>query len=339
MLFALNAHPKEELDIAAGLLELVEYEFHRLDGRHASEGTAENNDFVVFVGMVEQFLFACAGTFDVNRRENAAVDKGAIEVHFHVAGAFEFFEDNFVHAGACIDEGGRDDCERTAFFDVTGGTEKAFGFMQRVGIDTAGQNLAGVRLNGVVSAGEAGDRVEENNDVALVLDHAAGFFDDHLSDLNVALGWFVEGGTDDFSATAGAFHVGHFLRTLVNQKDKQGRLWIFLEDCICGLLHQNGLGGARRSHDEAAGPFADWTDEVEDASGKFVGGSFENETLVREQWREIVEMGFVFGLVWIFLIDGFDFEQREEALFFFGRPDLAGNEIAGLKIETANLRG
>src|ERR1051326_7468518 len=40
----------------------------------------------------------------------------------------------------------------------------------------------------------------------------------------------------------------------------------------------------------------------------------------------------------IFLIDRFDFQQREETFFFFGRTNLTGDEIPGLQIETANLR-
>jgi len=43
-----------------------------------------------------------------------------------------------------------------------------------------------------------------------LLDHAAGFFNDHLGDLNVALGWFIEGRTDDLSPAAGAFHIRDF---------------------------------------------------------------------------------------------------------------------------------
>jgi len=50
-------------------------------------------------------------------------------------------------------------------------------------------------------------------------------------------------------------------------------------------------------------------------------------------------MRFVFRLVWIFLIDSFNFEQREEPFLLFRRPDLSSDEIAGLQIETANLRG
>jgi len=50
-------------------------------------------------------------------------------------------------------------------------------------------------------------------------------------------------------------------------------------------------------------------------------------------------MSFILRLVGFFLIDRLDFEQSKEAFLFFGGPNLAGDEIAGLKIEAANLRG
>src|SRR5437899_515702 len=102
----LNAHAEQEFDIAASFLKLVEDQLHGFDWRHAGERAAQNDDFIVFVGMVEQFLFACAGTFDVNRRENAAVHERAIEVHFHVTGAFELFKNDFIHSGAGIHQRG-----------------------------------------------------------------------------------------------------------------------------------------------------------------------------------------------------------------------------------------
>jgi len=41
--------------------------------------------------------------------------------------------------------------------------KKRFGFVQRIGIDAAGENLAGVRLHGVVSACQTRDGIEQNH--------------------------------------------------------------------------------------------------------------------------------------------------------------------------------
>ena len=41
---ALRAEAEEEHDVVRRLLELVEEQFHRLDGRHAGEGAAQDGD-------------------------------------------------------------------------------------------------------------------------------------------------------------------------------------------------------------------------------------------------------------------------------------------------------
>ena len=52
----------------------------------------------VFVGMIKQLLLARAGMFDVDGRKNPPVNEAAIQAHFHVARALEFFKDHLVHA-------------------------------------------------------------------------------------------------------------------------------------------------------------------------------------------------------------------------------------------------
>ena len=89
--------------------------------------------------------------------------------------------------------------------------------LQGVGINTAAEDLAGRRGDGVVSAGEAGDGVQEDDDVALVLDKALGFFEHHFRDLNVALRRLVERRADDLTLY-GALHVRDFFRTLVDEE-------------------------------------------------------------------------------------------------------------------------
>jgi len=52
----------------------------------------------------KQFFLTRAGALNVDGREDALVDELAVKNDFHVAGALELFEDDFVHAGAGIDE-------------------------------------------------------------------------------------------------------------------------------------------------------------------------------------------------------------------------------------------
>ncbi len=68
-------------------------------------------------------------------------------------------------------------------------------------------------------------------------------------------------------------------------------------------------------------------------------GGLQNEAFVGKERRQIVEVRFVLGLVGFFLIHRLDFEQREKALLVLRGPDLAGDQVAGLQIEPANLRG
>ncbi len=64
--------------------------------------------------------FLVPRALDVDGGEYALIDQLALEDDFGVAGAFEFFEDHVVHAGAGVDQSGGDDGERAAFFDVAG---------------------------------------------------------------------------------------------------------------------------------------------------------------------------------------------------------------------------
>jgi hypothetical protein len=90
-----------------------------------------------------QLFLARAGARDVDRREGALVGHLAVQNELRVAGALELFENHFVHARAGIDQRSRDDGERPAFLDIARGAEEALRPLQRVGVDTAGQHLAG----------------------------------------------------------------------------------------------------------------------------------------------------------------------------------------------------
>jgi hypothetical protein len=73
-------------------------------------------------------------------------------VQLAVAGALELLEDDLVHLRAGVDQRRADDRQAAALFDVAGGAEEALRLLQGVGIDTTGQDLAGVRHFGVVGA-------------------------------------------------------------------------------------------------------------------------------------------------------------------------------------------
>ena len=142
----------------------------------------------------QQVFLAGAGTVDVDGREDALFRQMAIQIDLHVAGALEFFEDDFVHAGAGVDEGRGDDGQAAAFFDIARGTKDALGTLQGVGVQTTGKNAPRRGSHGVIGAAQTGDGVHEDDHVPLAFHQTLGFFQHHLADLHMALRRFVEGG-------------------------------------------------------------------------------------------------------------------------------------------------
>jgi hypothetical protein len=130
---------------------------------------------------------------------------------FRVARTLELFEDHFVHTAAGIDQRRRDDRQRAAFLDVARGAKEALRPLQGIGIDAAGQHLAGGGHHGVVGAAQAGDRIEKDDNVAAMLDQALGLLNHHFGDLHVAHRRLVEGRGDNL-ALHRALHVGDFFR-------------------------------------------------------------------------------------------------------------------------------
>src|SRR5207249_8619779 len=127
-----------------------------------------------------------ARLLDVDGGKDALVHEAAVQVHLHVTGALELLEDDVVHPGTRVDEGGGHDGERAAFLDIAGGREETPWPLQRIGVETSGQHLARRGNDRVVGAGNAGDGVEEDHHVTLVLHQSLGLIDDHVVYLDVA---------------------------------------------------------------------------------------------------------------------------------------------------------
>ena len=124
----------EGAEVSADTVELIE----RGEVRHC---LAHDKDLFQFVGVVEELLFS-RSTFDqVNCRVDASVREASVEHQLHVPCSLEFFKDHLIHSGACFDEGGGDNRERSSLLDITGGTEKALRFVHRIGVDPPRENL------------------------------------------------------------------------------------------------------------------------------------------------------------------------------------------------------
>src|SRR4051794_27466069 len=158
----------------------------------------------------QEFFFAGARTIHVDRRPNALIDEFTVEVKFHVARALKLLENDIVHARAGIDEGRGENGKASSLFEVSGRPEKALRLVQRVRIDTAGENLTRRGYFSVVGSGKTGDLIQQDHHVGAIFDESLRFLDHHFADLDVPAGRLVESGTDDFSPRTldAALHLG-----------------------------------------------------------------------------------------------------------------------------------
>ena len=116
----------------------------------------QNPDAVEVIRRNQQLFFAGAGLVDVDSRKDAAVGELAVEHDFHIAGAFEFFKDDFVHAAAGVNQGRGDNGQAAALFDVAGRAEEPFRAMEGVGVQTSGEDLAAGRHHRCCRRGRGG---------------------------------------------------------------------------------------------------------------------------------------------------------------------------------------
>ena len=257
-------------------------------------------------------------------------------MEFGVTRALELFEDDLVHAGASIDQGGGDDGEGAAVFDVTSGAEEAFGFVESVGIDATGEDFAACGNDGIVGAGESGDGVEENDDVVAVFDESFGFFDDHFCDLDVSRSLFVEGGRDDLALDA-SHHVGDLFRAFVDEEDDECDLGVIFADGVCDVLEEVRLAGSGWGDDERALSFSDRREHVKYACGVIFGIVFETEAFLRIERGEVIEKDLVAGFFGIFEVDFVDLKEGEEFFVFVRGTDASIDGVARTEVESFYL--
>src|SRR3989442_1764028 len=332
-----GVHGGEELLVGLGELELVQQQLHPLDGVELRQRLAQEPDLLQLVLLEEQLFLARARLLDVDGGEDALVHEAPVEMDFHVAGALELLEDHIVHPAARVHDGGGHDGQRAPLLDVARLREEAARPLQRVGVETAREHLAGGRDDGVVGAREARQRVEQDHHVPLVLDQPLGLLDHHVGHLDVALRRLVEGGRDDL-ALHRALHVGDLFRPLVDEQHDEVDLRVVLGDGVGQLLQHHRLTGARRGHDHAALPLADGTEQVHHARGQVFGVVLEAQPLQRIERCEVVEEDLLARLLGRLEVDRLDLEEREVSLGVLRRADLAGDRIAGAQVEAPDLR-
>src|SRR5580698_1957258 len=100
----LSAHGGKELSVAARFAQFVQQQFHAFHRRQRIQHAAQHEDSIeLFLGD-QQFFLARSALGDIDGGEDALVHQLAIQMDFHVAGAFEFFKDHVIHAAAGVDQ-------------------------------------------------------------------------------------------------------------------------------------------------------------------------------------------------------------------------------------------
>ena len=110
-----------------------------------------------------------------------------------------------------------DNGQRAAFFDFAGGGEHFARNFQRARIDTAGHRAAAAAMHAVVGAGDAGDGIEQNENILARFHHAAAALDHETGQAHVRFQILIVGGSDHFRFD-GALEIGDFLRAFVDEQ-------------------------------------------------------------------------------------------------------------------------
>src|SRR5579863_10392411 len=103
-------------------------------------------------------------------------------------------------------------------------------------------------------------------------------------------------------------------------------------------LKEHRLPGPRRSDDQASLALSDRSDQLHNPSGEILRVPFQPDALHRIKGSQVVEENFVARDVRLFVVDQFDFQEREVAFPFFGRADLACNNVPSAEIKATDLR-
>ena len=172
-----------------------------------------------------------------------------------------------------------------------------------------------------------------------MLHHAFGFLNDHFRNLDVTLRRFIKSGTDHLCLLTGSLHVRHLFRTFINQQDEKVDLWVVSKDGVGHILHEHCFPCSGGSYNQTSGPFANGANQIKHSRGIFTGVIFQNQALLWEEGRQIVEMNFVLRFFWILFVHCFHPQKGKEALFFLRGARLPRHNVPCLQIEATNLGG
>ena len=214
--------------------------------------------------------------------------------------------------------------------------KEALGRIEGDGVDAPGEGAPARGHGDVVGAREAGDGVEQDDDVPAVLDEALGPFEAELGDAAVVLDRLVEGGAVDL-AVDGALDVGDLLGALPDERDEDVDVGVVGADAGGDLLEEGGLAGLGGRDDEAALAPADGCEDVDHAGGELGRGGLELHLDVGEDGGQVLEVPAPTRDLRVEPVDRLHAREAVVALGLLGGPHLAEDEVAGAQAEASDL--
>src|ERR1035437_7784255 len=332
----------QKLVVALGGADLVQQELQAGGGAAVvGQGVEHPGELpdLLKLGLVEEQFFVAGGAgIDVDRRVDPPLGQSPVEPELHVAGALELLENDLVHFGAGLHQGGGQDGERPALFDVAGRPEELLRWVQGTRVDATGHDPAGRGLGQVVGPGQSGDAVENDHDVPAHFHQPLRPLDGQFSHRGVLVGRTIEGGGNHFALDR-TTHVGDLFGALVHQKDHEVHVGVVGFDGLGDVLHPRRLAGLRRRDDQSPLTLADWRKQIDDPRRHvlLIARRLEVETLIREEGGQVLKPGAVAGLFRIEPGDHVDTQQRRELLGVSGRAARTLEIVAFAKGKTPRL--
>src|SRR5882724_2100494 len=285
----LARNPLQHLLVSREFFHEHEQTLDRFAGLVAGEAAANQIDLLQFPWLKEQFLAPSAGEENVDGWINALIADLPIKDHLHVAGAFEFLEDQLIHSTSGFDERSRDNGERARFLGVARGGEKFSRSFHGASVDTAAHGSAATAHGVVKRPSCSGDRVEQNENVLAGFDETLGALDRELRDPRVTFDIAVVRAGHDLGLRTGTAEIGDFLRTLVDEEDDQVHLRMVLHDGIRDVVEQRRLAGARRRNNQTALAHAERRHQIHDPRRVAIRHRLELDLPVRIDRRQLFE--------------------------------------------------
>ena len=208
--------------------------------------------------------------------------------------------------------------------------------MQGERVHAAREHLARVRLDGVIGASETRDGVEQNDDIASVLNLPLGHLNDHFRHIHVVLRLFIEGGRKHHRFRV-ALHIRHFLRAFIDEKDDEDGFRMILRNGIRHLLKEHGLTDARRSDNNAALTKANGGEHIDDTRRELGGFRLKDNPPRWEGGGQVLEVHHTRGHTRFLTIHRRHIAEAEEAVAVAWIADGSLNHIACTQSVAANL--